>query len=114
MFRLLGNNVDLIHYNIKYTENGIEMIEGCTSKEYKNEVEQSLTDQGIEFTIEVIDQTNNEWFNGLEFNSYEEALEVFNAGKQAHLRNNKLKQTSSNEQLRADIDYITIMTGVDI
>jgi len=41
--------------------------------------------RNIEFTTEAIDQTDNEWFNGLEFDSYDEALAVFSKGEQAYL-----------------------------
>ena len=50
------------------------MIEYCISEEHKNEIEQMLTDKEITFETTLIDQTSNEWFNGLEFDSYDEGI----------------------------------------
>ena len=90
------------------------MQEYCISDEHKNEVEQKLTTKNIDFTTEAIDQTENEWFNGLEFNSYDEALEVFNKGEQAYLQVKTVQELVDNLRLRSDIDYIAIMLGVEI
>ena len=90
------------------------MQEDCISEEHKNEIEQKLTTKNIDFTTEAIDQTENEWFNGLEFNSYDEALEVFNKGEQAYLQVKTVPELVDNLRLRSDIDYIAIMLGVEI
>ena len=76
MFRLLGKKVELIRYIVHWQAEGRDMKEKCVSKEHRNAVEQGLIEQNIEFTTEAIDQTENEWFNGLEFNSYDEALQI--------------------------------------
>ncbi len=114
MFRMLGKKVELIRYKVTWQEDEREMQENCISEEHKAEVEQRLTGQGIEFTTEAIDQTENEWFNGLEFNSYDEALEVFNKGEQAYLQVKTVQELVDNLRLRSDIDYIAIMLGVEI
>ncbi len=118
MFRMLGKKVELIRYIVKWQENygeeTIDMEEKCVSEEHKNEVEQKLTTKNIDFTTEAIDQTENEWFNGLEFNSYDEALEVFNKGEQAYLQVQTVQELADNLRLRSDIDYIAIMLGVEI
>ena len=114
MFRMLGKKVELYRYKVTYTENEEVMIEYCISEEHKNEIEQKLTAKNIDFTTEAIDQTENEWFNGLEFNSYDEALEVFNKGEQAYLQEKTAQELVDNLRLRSDIDYITIMLGVEI
>jgi hypothetical protein len=90
------------------------MQEDCISEGHKNEVEQKLTTKNIDFTTEAIDQTENEWFNGLEFNSYDEALEVFNKGEQAYSQVKTVQELVDNLRLRSDIDYIAIMLGVEI
>jgi transposase len=90
------------------------MQEDCISEGHKNEVEQKLTAKNINFTTEVIDQTGNEWFNGLEFDSYDEALAVFSKGKQAYLQEKQRQELTDNLRLRADIDYLSIMSGVEI
>ena len=114
MFRMLGKKVELYKYKIAYTENAQEIQENCISVEHKNEVEQMLTQKAIEFTTIPVAQTVNEWFNGLEFNSYDEALEVFNKGEVIYKQNVALKGSTSGLQLRADTDYISIMVGVDL
>lgn len=83
MFRMSGKKVELYRYTVTYTENEEVMIEYCISEEHKNEIEQMLTDKEIAFETKTIDQAENEWFNGLEFNSYDEALAVFNVGAEA-------------------------------
>ena len=114
MFRMLGKKVELYRYTVTWQEDEREMQENCISEEHKAEVEQRLTGQGIEFTTEAIDQTDNEWFNGLEFDSYDEALEVFNKGEQAYLQEKQRQELTDNLRLRADIDYLAIMSGVEI
>jgi hypothetical protein len=114
MFRMLGKKVELIRYIITWQEDEREMQENCISEEHKAEVEQRLTGQGIEFTTEAIDQTDNEWFNGLEFDSYDEALAVFSKGEQAYLQEKQRQELTDNLRLRADIDYLAVMSEVEI
>jgi len=114
MFRLLGKKAELYRYKIVYIENEEETVGNCISEEHKSEVEQMLTDKEIAFETKTIDQTSNEWFNGLEFNSYDEALEVFNKGEQAYLQEKQRQELTDNLRLRADIDYLSIMSGVEI
>jgi len=111
---MLGKKAELIRYKVTWQEDGQEMQEDCISEEHKNEVEQKLTTKNIDFTTEAIDQTENEWFNGLEFNSYDEALEVFNKCEQAYLQEKTVQELVDNLRLRSDIDYIAIMLGAEI
>jgi len=112
MFRMLGKKVELYRYKIVYTENAQEIQDNCISAEHKNEIEQMLTSRGVEFITTIVIQTANEWFGGLEFNSYDEALEVFNLGEQAYIQKLQLSESTDGLQLRADVDYIAIMSGV--
>ena len=114
MFRMSGKKVELYRYTVTYTENEEVMIEYCISEEHKNEIEQVLTDKEITFETKAIDQTGNEWFNGLEFDSYDVALEVFNKGEQAYLQEKQRQELVDSLRLRSDIDYIAIMSGVEI
>jgi hypothetical protein len=111
---MLGKKVELIRYKVTWQEDEQEIQEDCISEGHKNEVEQKLTTKNIDFTTEAIDQTENEWFNGLEFDSYDEALEVFNKGEQAYLQVKTVQELADNLRLRSDIDYIAIMLGVEI
>lgn len=114
MFRMSGKKVELYRYTVTYTENEEVMIEYCISEEHKNEIEQVLTDKEIAFETTLIDQTSNEWFNGLEFDSYDEALAVFSKGEQAYLQEKQRQELTDNLRLRADIDYLAVMSEVEI
>jgi len=114
MFRMLGKKAELYRYSIVYTEDAQEIQDNCISTEHKNEIEQMLTEKEIAFTTIPVDQTGNEWFNGLEFDSFDEALEIFNTGEVIYKQNIALKDSTNGLQLRADTDYIAIMTGVDL
>ena len=114
MFRMLGKKAELCKFKIVYTEDEVQQQENCISAEHKNEIEQILTQKEIAFTTTLIDQTSNEWFDGLEFDSYDEALEVFNTGEVIYKQNIALKDSTNGLQLRADTDYLAIMTGVEL
>ena len=114
MFRMLGNTVQLIRFTVTYTDGDDQMVEHCVTAEHRDELEQILTEREIDFTTNAIDQTGNEWFDGLKFNSYDEALEVFNKGEQAYLQAKTVQELVDNLRLRSDIDYIAIMLGVEI
>jgi len=114
MFIMQGEEVKLIRHIVSYTENEIEMHEMCVSDEHKREMEQLLTSKGIKFTTKSVDQTGNEWFDGLCFKSYDKAREVFEAGEQAYLQEKQRQELTDNLRLRADIDYLAIMSGVEI
>jgi hypothetical protein len=114
MFRLLGKKVELIRYIVTWQEDGQEIQESCVSEEHRDEIQQKLTEKEIEFSTEAIDQTNNEWFNGLEFDSYDEALAVFSKGEQAYLQEKQRQELTDALRLRADIDYLAIMSEVEL
>jgi len=114
MFRMLGKKVELYRYKIVYTEDEVEMQENCVSIEHKTEIEQMLMAKGTTFVTTPIDQTDNEWLDGLEFSSYDEALEIFNKGEITYNQDIALKDSTNGLQLRADTDYIAIMTGVEL
>ena len=114
MFRISGKKVELYRYKVNYTENEEVMIENCISEEHKSEIEQMLTDKEITFETTLIDQTENEWFNGLYFDSYDKAKEVYEAGEAAYLQEKRTAERTGRMQLRADVDFLSIMTGVDV
>jgi hypothetical protein len=112
MFIMQGNQVKLVRYIISYMEHENEMQEMCINDEHKEEIEAYLTSRGIEFSSQPVDQSQNEWLEGLRFKSYDEAREVFEAGEQAYLQRQAVQQSTDSLRLRADIDYIAIMAGV--
>ena len=74
MFIMQGEETKLVRHVISYAEDENEIQEMCISDEHKREMEQLLTSKGIEFVSETVDQTANEWFNGLHFSSYDSMI----------------------------------------
>lgn len=96
MFIMQGEEVKLVRHIVSYAEDGNEMREVCVSDEHKAEMEQILTEKDIEFVSKTIDQSENEWFNGLCFKSYGKAREVFMAGEQAYLADKHRQEAIDN------------------
>ena len=114
MFIMQGEEVKLVRHVISYAEDENEMQDMCISDEYKREMEQILASKGIKFTTKSVDQTRNEWFDGLCFKAYDKAREVFEAGEQAYLADKRRQEAIDNLQLRADIDFLSTMAGVEL
>lgn len=114
MFIMQGEEVKLVRHVISYAEDENEMQEMCVSDEHKREVEKLLSNNGSEFVSEAVDQTANEWFNGLHFNSYDTALIVFNAGEEAYLQDKRKREATNGTQLRADVDYLSLVARVNL
>lgn len=115
MFRMLGPKVELIRYKIVYSdEDGALVTENCVSEDHKNEIEQALTSKGTAFTTAAVDQTGNEWISGLTFDSCDAAREALVAGEQAYAEKMSVKTSTESMQLRADLDYLAILAGVEL
>ncbi|WP_339311738.1 hypothetical protein [Paenibacillus sp. FSL M7-0896] len=118
MLRMVGDTVELFRFCVQWDEvrqdQTIEKREYCVSEEQKNIIEQSLMDKGIAFTTITIDQTDNEWLNGLEFETRDAALKALHIGHLAYQQQIDMKKLTENIKLRSDIDYLVIMSGVEI
>ena len=115
MFALADRKTRLYRYEISYKdEEGKDIIDKVISEQEKDIVEQRLAEHEISFTTIEINQAENEWFEGMYFKSYDEALEVFNKGEQTYLQEKQRQELTDNLRLRADIDYLSIMSGVEI
>jgi len=114
MFRMLGNKVELIRYVVSYETMNGPSTEQCVSDLHRDEVIQRLMNSAVPHTVETIDQSLNEWFNGLTFDSYDVALQTLNAGKDAYDSAMETKSITDPLKIRADLDFIAIMTGVTI
>ena len=108
MFRMSGKKVELYRYKIVYAEGE----EFCISEKHKNEIEQMLTEKEIKFTTTPVDQTANEWFNGLEFNSYDEALIALNAGVKIPTTDEKVGRLETTSD--KIVDALALSLGVVI
>lgn len=111
MFRMFGNKIELIRYKVVYIKNDESFYENCVSDSDKDELVSFLTSKGFHFTVTPVDQSLNEWFNGLEFDNYDDALSVFEKGEASYNESIFLKTALDNAQLRADLDYITLILG---
>ena len=114
MILLLNNKAKLVKYAITFIRDGELIEEFYTSKEANLEMEDSLRGLDIQFESRVIPQEGNEWIDGLEFDSIDEALKIFNKGEQAYIQEKQRQELTDNLRLRADIDYLAIMSEVEI
>lgn len=99
MFRMEGRKAQLVRYVVSYEESTRARRsqepevhvreERCVSAAHRDQVEAMLTAKGIPFTTTAIDQTGNEWFDGLEFGSYDEAAASLASGEASYLESQK-------------------------
>ena len=112
MFRMIGDRVEILRYKVTYLAeernretDKMEKVERITYAASEGEKDELLAmHDGA--TAEALDTDGIEWLDGLQFDSFEEAERALATG--AYLPKKSL------EQLAADIDYIAIMTGVDL
>jgi hypothetical protein len=94
-YRMYGDTVQLLRYIITwektrqgFDENGepcdetAAEIEYCVSDEHRDEVLQHL--DGKPCTVEAIDQTGNEWLDGMEFKDASKVPEALAVGEPAY------------------------------
>ena len=62
--------------------------------------------------------SDDEWMDGLEVadvpDTYAEAMRIYSLGEQAYKQQIEDSKKRNAEQLRADIDFLSIMTGVTL
>ena len=112
MFRMLGDRVEILRYQITFSEEvcnretgEMEQTERVLYATSAGERDELLAlYPGAE--VDALDTTGVEWLDGLTFDSFEEAEKALATGV--------YMQKKSVEQLQADIDYIAIMTGVEL
>lgn len=85
MFRLSGKKVELIRYVVSWSESidgeNQSMTEWCVSEKHRDEIIAGLNDKKIKYAVEDIDQTANEWVDGLSFDNYDTAKQALEAGE---------------------------------
>ena len=81
IFQLLIKNskfiVQLYRFVVRWEDNE----EWCVSSEQRDEVITRLKQDEIPYIVKDIDQTDNEWIDGIEFLNREEADEALNMGE---------------------------------
>ena len=116
MFRMYGRTVQVLKYQITYTENEEEQIDYAASEEEANEIAQRTGG-----TVTALDMSDDAWMDGIEVadvpDTYGEAMEIYHAGESAYRESvaqiDNLKITDM-QQMRADIDFLAAMTGVEL
>ena len=122
-FRMCGNTVEIFRYSLTWNETYEEYSEpdedgniSITVKEGDAKIaEYAVSDEHRDALLELhpdaevtpLDVSSVEWLDGMEFpGGYAEA--------QAALERGYAVPKKSLEQIQADVDYIAIMTGVEL
>ena len=113
MFRMYGNQVEVLRYQVDYTENEEQFTVYAATEEEADEIAQRYN--GVKSALALAD---DEWMNGLEVadvpDTYAEAMRIYSLGEQAYKQQIEDSKKRNAEQLRADIDFLSIMTGVTL
>lgn len=105
MIRMYGNKVQICRYKIEYNHN--DNLHTCYAQ--TAEEAQHLANS-MNGTISNIDTSNEDWLDGLEFDTRSQALYWLEQGQENYnqfILNQKLQMP---DRLRADIDFLSIMT----
>lgn len=111
MFRMYGNRVEILRYQVEYTENEEQQVSYVVTEEEADEIAKYYN--GVKTALEPSD---DEWMDGMEVadvpDTYAEAMLIYSIGEQEYKQQIENSRKQGAEQLRADIDFISIMTGV--
>lgn len=113
MFRMYGNRVEILRYRIDYTENEEQRTTYAATEEEADEIAKHYN--GVKTNISASDDG---WMDGMVVadvpDTYAEAMRIYSLGEQAYKQQVEDSKKRNAEQLRADIDFISIMTGVTL
>lgn len=113
MFRMYGNQVEVLRYQVDYTENEEQFTVYAATEEEADEIAQRYN--GVKTSLAPSD---DEWMDGLEVadvpDTYAEAMRIYSLGEQVYKQQVEDSKKRNAEQLRADIDFLSIMTGVTL
>lgn len=113
MFRMYGNCVEILRYQIEYVENEEQRIEYAVTEEEANEITQRYN--GVK---SMLPPSGDEWMDGLEVedvpDTYAEAMKICALGEEAYKQQVEDTKKQGLAQLRADIDFLSAMTGVTL
>lgn len=99
MLRIYGNTVRIWRYNVGWKMGDVPMQQGCCSQqevdhlierlERENQVLKGRKQDGQpprnrDITIEPIEQAENQWIDGRQFDTLEQAKQALEAGEQAY------------------------------
>lgn len=113
MFRMYGNRVEILRYQVDYTENEEQRTAYTATEEEADEIAQRYN--GVKSALA---SSDDEWMDGFEVadvpDTYAEAMRIYSLGEQAYKQQVEDSKKRNTEQLRADIDFLSIMTGVTL
>ena len=113
MFRMYGNQVEFLRYQVDYTENEKQFTVYAATEEEADEIAKRFN--GVKSALVPSD---DEWMDGLEVadvpDTYAEAMRIYSLGEQAYKQQIEDSKKQNAEQLRADIDFLSIMAGVTL
>lgn len=114
-FQLHDGSVELLRWEARYTDpvTGQEESRGFPTRP---EAERAVERRGADGkgTVSEVDASNLEWMEGLKVESFDEAVAIFEAGEDAYRARLSEAAQKSPDQLRADVDFISAMTGVEL
>lgn len=113
MFRMYGNQVEVLRYQVDYTENEEQFTAYAATEKEAGEIAKHYN--GVKTALAPSD---DEWMDGLEVadvpDTYAEAMRIYSLGEQEYKQQVEDSKKRNAEQLRADIDFLSIMTGVTL
>ncbi len=114
-FQVRDGTVELFRYEAKYTDQftGEEVLRGFPTKEQADKAVAHLGVDG-KGTVTELDVSALEWLEGMKMDSFDEALAIWEQGEDAYRARLADAAQKSPDQLRADVDFISAMTGVTL
>lgn len=101
MFRMYGNRVEVLRYQVDYTENAEQFTVYAATEEEADEIAQRYN--GVKTSLA---SSDDEWMDGLEVadvpDTYAEAVRVYQSGKSAYLNSQTIPsaERSTAEMMR--------------
>lgn len=96
MFRMHGNRVEVLRYQVDYTENEEQFTVYAATEEEADEIAQRYN--GVKTSLALAD---DEWMDGLEVadvpDTYAEAVRVYQSGKEAYFNNIRNQKQNENK-----------------
>lgn len=96
MFRMCGNQVEVLRYQVDYTENEEQFTVYAATEEEADEIAQRYN--GVKTSLA---SSDDEWMDGLEVadvpDTYAEAVRVYQSGKEAYFNNIRNQKQNENK-----------------
>ncbi len=114
-FQLHDGRVELLRWEAKYTDklSGETVSRGYPTKARAEKAVERFGAEG-KGTVSEADVSALAWLEGMEADSFDEALAICERGEAAYRNRLADAAQKSPEQLRADVDFISAMTGVTL